>query len=58
MFLQQDNAPPHVSRATNKFFSKKRLQVIDWPPNSPDLNPIENAWSVLKDKVTRGLLNL
>jgi transposase len=51
MVLQQDNTPAHVSWVTKQFFLTKRLQVLDWPPNSPDLNPIENAWSVLKDKV-------
>ena len=27
------------------------MQILDWPGNSPDLNPIENLWTVLKDKV-------
>ena len=42
-----------LSRATKQFISTTGLQVLDWPPNSPDLNPIENAWSVLKDKVAK-----
>jgi transposase len=51
LILQQDNAPPHVSRATKSYFSDERLDILDWPPNSPDLNPIENAWSFLKNRI-------
>ena len=25
--------------------------IMSWPPNSPDLNPIENCWKLLKDNV-------
>lgn len=51
MLFQQDNAPAHVSRRTKGFFETKNIRVLDWPANSPDLNPIENAWSLLKSKV-------
>ena len=27
------------------------MKVLEWPPQSPDLSPIENIWSILKDKV-------
>jgi len=29
------------------------MTVLDWPPNSPDLNPIENIWSYMKDIIAR-----
>src|SRR5438876_9181059 len=29
------------------------MTVLDWPPNSPDLNPIENIWSYMKDVLAR-----
>ena len=30
----------------------EKIQILDWPRNSPDLKPIENLWNVLKDKVS------
>ena len=41
----QDNAPPHVARASQAFLRHHNVQVMDWPSLSPDLNPIEEAFS-------------
>ena len=50
-FFMQDGAPCHKTRTVTKWLSDNNMSVLDWPGNSPDLNPIENAWKVIKDKV-------
>lgn len=49
--FQQDNAPIHMSRATKDFFESHGIWVIDWPPYTPDLNPIEHVWWELKKQI-------
>jgi transposase len=50
-YFQQDGAPAHRAKKTMKCLLK-RVNVIDgWPPNSPDLSPIENVWGILKVRI-------
>ena len=51
--FMQDNAPCHTSRKTKKWFVDAELEVLEWPGNSPDLNPIENLWHQAKMKLQR-----
>ncbi|EXX68552.1 IS630 family transposase [Rhizophagus irregularis DAOM 181602=DAOM 197198] len=49
--FQQDNAPIHTTKITKNWLKKNKIAIIDWPANSPDLNPIENIWKQLKDNI-------
>ena len=47
VYFQQDNDPKHASYHAKAWLAKNRFHVLQWPANSPDLNPIENAWHQL-----------
>jgi len=57
ILYQQDNARPHTSAKTSKYFKKKRVKLIPWPPRSPDLNIIENIWSMVDEKLLKYSIN-
>ena len=54
LIFQQDGARAHTARRTQELLATKIPNFWNkamWPPNSPDLSPIENLWSILGDKV-------
>ena len=51
--FQQDSAPCHKAKAVTKWFQDKNVNVLQGPGNSLDLNPIENLWTVIKQKVSQ-----
>ncbi|KAG0729791.1 Transposable element Tcb1 transposase [Chionoecetes opilio] len=51
--FMQDSAPAHRSKVVQKFLTDNNIPVLDWPGNSPDLNPIENAWNEMKKAIAK-----
>ncbi len=49
--FQQVLAPVHTDKSTKSWFNDDGVGVLDWPANSPDLNPIENLWGIVKRKM-------
>ncbi len=49
--FQQEFAPPHTAKGTKSWFNDHGVTVLDWPANSPDLNPIDNLWGIVKRKM-------
>uniref|UniRef100_A0A8C6XEX7 Tc1-like transposase DDE domain-containing protein n=1 Tax=Naja naja TaxID=35670 RepID=A0A8C6XEX7_NAJNA len=49
--FQQNLAPAHTAKSTKTWFNDRGITVLDWPTNSPYLNPLENLWGIAKRKM-------
>ena len=48
--FMQDNTLCHTLKSVKTFLSEEDITVMEWPAQSPDMNPIENVWKLLNER--------
>ncbi|GFV89117.1 putative transposase like protein [Trichonephila clavipes] len=52
----QDGVPCHTARSIKAFLAEQNIPLLDWPGNSPDMNPIENVWELMKRELAKDVI--
>lgn len=51
--FMHDGAPCHQAKSIKDYLMGQEISVLPWPGNSPDMNPIENLWAIVKRKLRK-----
>ncbi len=57
IIFQQDNCPIHKASCVASYLRENRIEVLEWPAYSPDLNIIQNLWFIVKKRRAKETLN-
>ena len=49
--FMHDSAPCHKVRSVSSFFELQNVRVLPWPGNSPEMDPIENIWEFVNERI-------
>ena len=51
--FMQDGAPCHTGKRVIEFIVQKNIKFLPWPGSSPELNPIESIWELVKREIAK-----
>ena len=54
--FMQDSAPCHTAHFIKAFLHENNVPILSWPGNSPDMNPIENVWELVKREMAKDMI--
>jgi transposase len=55
--FMHDNARPHTARIVTDYLHDVGIDTMNWPARSPDLNPIEHLWDVVRNRLERDVVS-